>query len=170
MKKATAIRETEKAEYVAVSADYAESLDAIDRAIQVLEAQPTSTAQAEMLLQRMAVTTRGMRRVLAAFLQERSETARGGPAVAAYKSSSGGVIEMLEGLQAKFKEELSAVNEQEANKLHAYELEMLHLKNTVDDLTADAEEKLATKAKLTADVGAAQAEKADTEAGLKEDE
>merc|ERR1719310_1934214 len=170
MKKATAIRDTEKSEYLVVSADYQESLDAIDRAIQVLEAQPTSTAQAEMLLQRMAVTTRGMRRVLAAFLQERSETARGGPAVAAYKSSSGGVIEMLEGLQAKFKEELSAVNEQEANKLHAYELEMLHLKNTVDDLTADVEEKSAAKAKLTADVGAAQAEKADTEAGLKEDE
>merc|ERR1719310_515998 len=170
MKKATAIRDTEKSEYLVVSADYQESLDAIDRAIQVLEAQPTSTAQAEMLLQRMAVTTRGMRRVLAAFLQERSETARGGPAVAAYKSSSGGVIEMLEGLQAKFKEELSAVNEQEASKLHAYELEMLHLKNTVDDLTADVEEKSAAKAKLTADVGAAQAEKADTEAGLKEDE
>jgi len=170
MKKATAIRDTEKSEYLVVSADYQESLDAIDRAIQVLEAQPTSVAQAEMLLQRMAVTTRGMRRVLAAFLQERSETERGGPAVAAYKSSSGGVIEMLEGLQAKFKEELSAVNEQEANKLHAYELEMLHLKNTVDDLTADVEEKSAAKAKLTADVGAAQAEKADTEAGLKEDE
>merc|ERR1719375_1599229 len=165
MKKATSIRDTEKSEYLVVSADYAESLDAIDRAIQVLEAQPTSVAQAEMLLQRMAVTTRGMRRVLAAFLQERSETARGGPAVAAYKSSSGGVIEMQEGLQAKFKEELSAVNEQEANKLHAYELEMLHLKNT-----ADVEEKSAAKAKLTADVGAAQAEKADTEAGLKEDE
>merc|ERR1719310_2489305 len=170
MKKATALRDTEKSEYLVVSADYAESLEAIDRAIQVLEAQPTSVAQAEMLLQRMAVTTRGMRRVLAAFLQERSETARGGPAVAAYKSSSGGVIEMLEGLQTKVKEGLSAVNEQEANKLHAYELEMLHLKNTVDDLTADVEEKSAAKAKLTADVGAAQAEKADTEAGLKEDE
>merc|ERR1719281_1257580 len=34
MKKATAIRDTEKSEYLVVSADYQESLDAIDRAIQ----------------------------------------------------------------------------------------------------------------------------------------
>merc|ERR1719238_262498 len=45
-KAATAIREKEKAEYLVVSADYKESLAAIGQAIQVLEAQPKSTAQA----------------------------------------------------------------------------------------------------------------------------
>merc|ERR1719428_548694 len=169
-KAATAIREKEKAEYLVVSADYKESLAAIAQAIQVLEAQPKSTAQAMMLLQRMAVTVPGMRRVLGAFLQERSEVQRGAPAVAAYENQSGGIIEMLEGLQSKFQEELDSVNTEEANKAHAYDLSVLSMTDTIAHMNADLEEKQTAKAKLTAEVGAAEEQLANTKAELAEDE
>merc|ERR1719456_1250243 len=66
---ATKVRDAEHAEYVKVSKDYGESVDALERAIQTLTAQPESLGQAEMFLQRQAIKTPAMRRVLAAFLQ-----------------------------------------------------------------------------------------------------
>merc|ERR1719240_796732 len=71
-KAATQLRESEKAEYMKISTDYGESLDALDRAINVLSKQQGSVAQAEMLIQKMAVHHRGMRVVLAAFLEEKA--------------------------------------------------------------------------------------------------
>merc|ERR1719335_1044666 len=109
-KAATELRESEKAEYMKVSTDYGESVDALDRAINVLSKSQGSQAQAEMLIQKMAVNVPGMQRVLAAFLEMKSnekESLRGsqsgGPAVAAYEFQSGGIIEMLEKLKKKFK-------------------------------------------------------------------
>jgi len=169
-KEATAIREKEKDEYLVEQADLAETVDAIKRAIQILESTPTSVPQAEMLLQKMAVTMPGMRRVLAAFLQEKASREPGAPAVAAYKSSSGTIIDMLEGLGEKFKAELDTVETEEANKAHAYDLEMLHIKDTLAHMNADVEEKTATKAKITADVGEAEGKLAEEKAGLAEDE
>merc|ERR1719389_884717 len=91
-KAATELRNEEHAEYTKISTDYGESVDALARAIEVLESKSAATPQAaEMLLQTMATHTRGMRRVLAAFLEEKASMARsqdadenmGGPAVAA---------------------------------------------------------------------------------------
>merc|ERR1719235_850989 len=90
-KAATELRESEHAEYVKISTDYSESLDALDRAINILEKQNYARPQAEALLQKMAITSPGMQRVLAAFLQEKTrmqEAAKqptGAPAVAAYE-------------------------------------------------------------------------------------
>merc|ERR1719482_1566162 len=112
----------------------------------------------------------GMRKVLAALLQEKTSREPGAPAVAAYKSSSGTIIDMLDGLGEKFKAELDAVETEEANKAHAYDMEMLHIKNTVDHMNADLEEKSATKAKITADVGEAEGKLAEEKVGLAEDE
>merc|ERR1719160_575162 len=77
-KAATDLRDSEKAEFLKVQADYSESLDAIDRAIVVLESQSAPTPQAEMLLQKMATKSVGMQRVLAAFLQLKSDDASKG--------------------------------------------------------------------------------------------
>merc|ERR1719421_1078756 len=123
-KAATDLRNSEKAEFLKVQQDYSESLDAIDKAIVVLESQSAATPQAEMLLQKMATKSLGMQRVLAAFLQMKTEAAgNGAPAVAAYEFQSGGIVAMLEKLKKKFKGELDAVEEQEANGAHAHNLE-----------------------------------------------
>merc|ERR1719201_1152988 len=51
-KAATDVRNGEHAEFLKVQQDYSESLDAIDKAIVVLESQSAATPQAEMLLQK----------------------------------------------------------------------------------------------------------------------
>merc|ERR1719262_2206605 len=69
-KDATDIRNSQHAEYVKLSTDYGESVDALERAIQTMEAKNYDVPQAEAFLQKMAVAKPGMRRVLAAFIQE----------------------------------------------------------------------------------------------------
>merc|ERR1719335_704330 len=87
-KAATELRESEKAEYLKVSTDYGESVDALDRAINVLSKQNYARPQAEMLLQKMAVNAPAMQRVLALLEIQTNDkdSQHGGPAVAAYES------------------------------------------------------------------------------------
>jgi len=167
-KDATAVREKEHAEYVKVSTDYSESVDALERAIQIMTAQAYDRPQAEMLLQQMAKTTPGMTRVLAAFLQER-ERQDGAPTVAAYDFQSGGIIDLLEGLLKKFKGELADVEEEESNEAHYYDLEMIHLTDTITKSTSDSEEKSVLKSKTAAASAKAKGDLADTRKQLADD-
>merc|ERR1719161_2082384 len=73
-KSATAVRDSENAEYEKISKDYKESLDALDRAISVLESKDVDTPQAMMLMQKMAKTSVAMRRVMVAFVEMSSRT------------------------------------------------------------------------------------------------
>mmetsp|Transcript_119123 Transcript_119123/g.237541 ORF Transcript_119123/g.237541 Transcript_119123/m.237541 type:complete len:659 (-) Transcript_119123:118-2094(-) len=167
-KDATVVRDTEHAEYVKVSTDYAESVDALERAIQILTSQAYDRPQAEMLLQQMAKTTPGMTRVLAAFLQQKA-LQDGAPAVDAYEFQSQNIIDLLEGLEKKFKGELADVEEDEANQAHYYELEMIHLTDTITKSTEDKEEKTVVKAKTAAASAKAKGDLADTKKELAAD-
>jgi len=172
-KAATAVRDSEHAEYLKISKDYSESLDALERAISVLSSQDYDRAQAEMLLQKMSKTSSAMRRVMVALLEESSRTQEeqdqeelGAPSAAAYKFQSGKIIDMLEKLKKKFKGELDAVEEAESNSAHAYDLEMLHLGNSIDAATADRSQKAEAKAQRAADSAEAKANLADSKANL----
>merc|ERR1740127_188147 len=123
---ATALREEQHAEFVKLETDYSESVDALECAIQVMQAQDYSRPQAMMLLQKMATTTPGMKRALAAFLSQGAND-DGAPAVSAYKFQSGGIIEVLMTLEKKFKGELDDLQTDESNKAHYYGLEQIHL-------------------------------------------
>jgi len=165
---ATAVRDKEHAEYVKVSTDYAESVDALERAIQIMTAQAYDRPQAEMMLQQMAKTTPGMTRVLAAFLQQ-GVRQDGAPAVDAYEFQSQNIIELLESLEKKFKGELADVEEAEANQAHYYELEMIHLTDTITKSSEDKEEKTVVKAKTAAASAKAKGDLADTKKELAAD-
>merc|ERR1719243_480905 len=107
-----------------------------------------------------------MRRVMVAFLEESSRTEEasqqpGAPAVAAYEFQSGKIITMLEKLKKKFKGELDAVEEAESNQAHAYDLEMLHLGNSIEAATTDRGQKAETMAQRAADSAEAKASLAD---------
>jgi hypothetical protein len=168
-KDATDERNSEHEEYLALQADYAESVDALGRAIQEMSKQDYSRPQAEMLLQQLAKTTPGMKRVLAAFLQQ-SAHQDGAPAVAAYEFQSGGIIAVLDGLLEKFKKELDDVESQESNQAHNYDLEMIHLSNVIAKSKSDREEKSATKARKMEASAKAKGELADTKAEKAEDQ
>merc|ERR1719473_1609345 len=106
-----------------------------------------------MFLQQQAKEVPAMRRVYAAFLQMKAGEA-GAPAVAAYESQSGGIVEMLEGLLKKFKKELGDVEEQESNQAHYYNLEMIHLSDTIEHSNQDRDEKASMKAQTASESGA----------------
>jgi len=175
-KEATDDRTAQHAEYLKVSQDYAESVDALARAIQVLSTQALDRAQADSLLQKMAQTVKGMPRVLGVLLQQqdraKSSNLRGdgAPAVAAYESQSGGLVEMLEGLLDKFKKELGDVEQGEADEAHAFALAELHLSNTIARESSDRDEKTSAKgqraeesAKAKGELAAATEDKASDE-------
>merc|ERR1719162_2910740 len=119
-----------------------------------------------ILLQGMTKTVSGMRHVLAslALEQSRNDQPSGAPAVNAYELQSGSIVEMLTGLKDNFRKELADLEKEEANSAHAYDMEMVHLTNTLDNLKAEREELSQTKAKTSADSATAKGELADTKA------
>merc|ERR1719512_639580 len=77
---------------------------------------------------------------------------------------------MLEGLHAKFRTELSDVEEAESNSAHEFSLTELHLSNTIAKDTSDRDEKVVTKGKRSADSAKAKGELSETRAALAADE
>jgi len=170
LKDATALREEEHAEFVKVEDDYSGSVDALERAIQTMQAQDYDRPQAEALLQRMAKGSSAMHSVLEAFVQQQdSASGNGAPAVAAYDSQGGGVVEMMEGLLKKFQGELSDTVNEESEKSHNYDLTKLHLTETIKKTKADRSEKAAVKASTAAASAKAKGELGETKKSLAED-
>jgi hypothetical protein len=169
---ATSIRKGQHDEFVKISTDYGESVDALERAIQTMQARSADTPDqsAAAFLQKEAMQKPGMRRVLAAFLQENNEVARGGPAVAAYEFQSGGIVALLEKFLKKFQDELAAVEEEEHNQASNFDLEMINLSNTIDYLKKEIEEKSVLKAKRAKESAQAKADVASTQNELAADE
>jgi len=167
---ATELREKQHAEYVTVSTDYSESVDALNRAIQTMQSKNYDVPQAMALMQQMAASKIGMRRVLAAFLQEKEEKSRGGPDVAAYEFQSGGIIQLLEKFQKKFQDELAAVEAEESNQAHNFDMEMVHLSDEISYLKKEHEEKSILKAKRASESAADKSDLASTKDDLAEDE
>jgi len=167
-KSATELRDGERQEFLKDQTDYTESLYALDRAIQVLQAQSMDQPQAAVLLQRMATTLPGMGRVLAqlSLLQEGGEQPSGAPAVAAYEFQSSGIVTLLKQMRLRFKTELGDLEKEEMNKAHAYSLAVLHLGNTVEQLKSERESDAESRARIAAAGAAAKGELADTKASL----
>lgn len=170
-KAATALRETEHSKFTEVQTSYAESLYALDRAIQILAAQNYDRSQAMALLQKAAKSVRGMRHVLMMLeLQQRTMQPgnSGAPAVAGYEFQSGGVLDLLEKLKDRFRAELAELQKEEMNSAHAYELEMIHVGDMIASLKSNREEAVALKAKAEATLAAAKGNLADAQASLAE--
>jgi len=169
---ATDIRNTQHAEYVKISTDYSESVDALERAIQTMQSRNYDVPEASAFLQNIAVEKPGMRRVLAAFLQEtqQQESLRGGPSVNAYEFQSGGIIALLEKFLKKFQGELEQVEREESNQAKNFDLEMINLSNTIDYLKKEIEEKSVMKAKRAKESAQAKSDLASTKKELSEDE
>merc|ERR1719352_1911904 len=136
-KAATEVRETEKADYDKTHADYAESIDALGRAIVALKKAMTSPAQAMMMIQTMVTTRRipgSVKPLIAALMQaeDLDEVEQPtNPPVAGYEAQSGGVVEMLEKLLEEFRGEISKLEKEEMETKHAYDLLALSLSDQI---------------------------------------
>jgi len=167
MKEATALRKEENDIYMKTQQDLAESVDAIGKAQEVVEAGAQDKEQAAVLLQRMSTKVPKMPLILAAFLEEDE---LGAPKSAAYKGQSAGILSILKGLAKKFKKELDECELEESNKANAYELELQHLSDTVAATKVDLSEKRAGKGKTTADSAKAKGDLQQTKDELAADE
>mmetsp|Transcript_108748 Transcript_108748/g.232398 ORF Transcript_108748/g.232398 Transcript_108748/m.232398 type:complete len:670 (+) Transcript_108748:108-2117(+) len=168
-KDATDVRSSEHAEYLKISQDYSESVDALTRAIQTLSQESYDRPQAEALLQRMAADgSPAVRRALALALPQEEASQDGAPAVAAYKFQSSSILELLDSLLTKFKTQLDDVETQESNQAHYYDLELLHLNDVIAKSTSDRQKKAAFQAETAAASAKAKGQLAQTKAALAE--
>merc|ERR1719277_2376998 len=169
---ATKVRGLEKADYSALHQDYSESVDALQRAIQVLKKQAYDRKQKASLaqvghLRSLTLIPAEAKRAINIFLEQSEEPAAEGLAVSApeahgYEFQSHGVIEMLEKLLDKFIDERTSAEKQEMNTQHAYDMLMQDLKAQIEQATQDRTEKAEFKAKKLQAKADAEGELTDT--------
>merc|ERR1719160_947129 len=88
----------------------------------------------------------------------------------AYEFQSGGIVQLLESFLKKFKGELEEVEAEESNQAHNFDLEMIHLSDSIAYLKKELEEKSVLKAKRASDSAADQSDLSSTKGDLAEDQ
>merc|ERR1719313_2631049 len=153
-KAATEVREIENADYMKTHKDYSESVDALERAINVLKKQAYDRAQEALVQVNTAeFIPDSARKVISAFLAQGDELGLGqdpldvsAPQANAYEFQSQGVIDMLEKLHDKFEDERTDLEKEESNARHAYEMLVQDLTAQITTATEDREAKAREKA------------------------
>jgi len=152
-KAATKVRAMEKADYDETHKDYSESIDALERAIAVMKKQAYTRKQESFAqlsaLAKLSLIPKHAKTVIDAFLQQDPDEglAVSAPEAAGYEFQSQGVIEMMEKLLDKFSEERTALEKEEMNAVHAFEMLVQDLTAQIDQAKQDRTEKAETKAK-----------------------
>jgi len=175
------IRAQEKKDYLAAHRDYTESIDALGRAINVLQRQnfdrsQASSAEAMIQLEKVAQMKipANARRVITAFLAQDPDLnqddflSRSAPGANAYEFQSGGVIDLLKNLKTKFVDEIREFEREEVNKKHSAEMILQDLKDQIS--TANNQIKEASVAKTRREQAGAQAKTAFQETTVTHDE
>jgi hypothetical protein len=134
MSDAKETRTKEKADYAKEHKDQEEAIEALGEAIKTLKAKSADVAQAKLLLAQIKVRDDK----LSAFLQQ-------APQPNAYEFQSGKIVDMLEGLLVKFKEQKLTMEKEEMKKKNEFDLLMQDQTATVDNGTADKTRKAGEK-------------------------
>jgi len=163
LKNTTTIREKEAADFEASEKEMMESIDALSRAVKILETEMSkgaSFAQVDMssvetaLMGLSAVLDAASfslsdRKRLVALAQESSDSEDeelGAPAPSTYKSRSGGILDVLEDLKEKAEEELGDLRKAETTARHNYKMLKQGLENKIEADNKDLEEEKSAKA------------------------
>jgi len=170
LKSATAIREKELADFLKSEKELMEVMSALERAISILEKEmaknPASFAQmystqVKNILQSLSLVAEAAafsvddRQRLLALAQTDQGDEEFAPAAAAYKSQSGGIIDVLEDMKEKAESQLAELRKGEESAKHNYEM----LKQSLEaQIAADKKDMKEEKA------GKAEAEEAKAEA------
>lgn len=147
---AVEIRATEKKEYDALYKDYSESVNALTRAIKVLQQQKEGKRPESLLQLNANSSPEDAMRSVNAFLMEGASSESDLSGTFGGKvydfSPSGGIIELLQGLQNKFVDERIAVEKAEAGKRQAHSLLVQSLKAQQEANKKELSEKTQFKA------------------------
>jgi len=182
-KEATEVREQAHADFQATHNDYSESIDAIERALAVIKAGPQGQALAQTSLLELSNLPKipdHAKQVIAAFLQQGktplnalmqdAQEMIAAPEAAAFEGSSGGIVQMISDLEAKFNDERDDLEKKEADERHSFDMMAQELTDQVEGATAERKSQLSTKNACLSDKAKSEGEKADTEAVLASDE
>jgi hypothetical protein len=169
---ATAIRDKELAAYQATHADFSESIDALERAIQVLKAREADVPQSLLQVQKSPLIPAKAKVVIASFLEtgDSMGMGAGAPEANAYEFQSGGVVAMLEKLRLKFQDQRKVLEQEELNSKGNYEMLMQKLTDDIKFNKAETAKKTAFKAQRLEDAATAKGDLELTEKCKAEDE
>jgi len=138
-------------EFMDTQADYADSIDSLERAIQVMKTQNYDRAGAEEFLQKEAASKPVMLRVLGLMQLSNSQGDGSAPTADAYKFQSGGILAVLESLLKKFQMELEDIEQSEANKHSRHAQENLHMKASIKSMQGDRRQRASMRAQRKLD-------------------
>merc|ERR1719321_723464 len=174
IKAGTGVRAIEKADYDANHKDYSESIDALERAIQVLKKSAKDVKQASFAqlskVKSLNLIPADAKQAIDAFFQDADEALLdAAPEANAYEYQSHGIIDMLEKLLNKFVDELRVMEKEEGESLHAFKMLIDDMNAQIEDSTARRDEKAAEKAKKLQAKAEAEATVQDTTATRDDD-
>lgn len=139
-------REKDHAAFTSEEQDYSESVDALERAIQVLSEKDRDIPGAgASLLQIQDKLPMQAKSIISAFLGMNQDSEFEPPEAKAYEAQSGGIIEMLKRLLDEFRTKLSECQKEEMNSKHAYDMVQADLIDSIENSNKDIEEKTAEK-------------------------
>jgi hypothetical protein len=166
LKSATEVRSKESSDFAASEAELVDVVDTLGRAVAVVEREmtknPASLAQVDTsnlnnlmhalstIVDAASMNSADKKKLLGLVQAQESDNdddnAFGAPAVAAYKSHSSGIVDVLEDLKEKAEEQLSSLRKAEGSANHNFQM----LKQSLDDQikadTKDLEEEKSAKA------------------------
>jgi hypothetical protein len=150
-KSAKAIRDKERADYEVAHADLSESVDACERAVQVLKTRSADVPQSLIQLKATVAMTAHEQGIIDSFLGVEQA-----PQANAYEFQSGSVVGLLEKLTMKFQDERLALEKAELSARGNYEVLMQRLHDNTEASTESESEKTAAKAQRIEDKASAE--------------
>eukprot|EP00397_Hematodinium_sp_SG-2012_P020086 GEMP01020674.1.p1 GENE.GEMP01020674.1~~GEMP01020674.1.p1 ORF type:complete len:658 (+),score=240.33 GEMP01020674.1:89-2062(+) len=165
---ATQGRQKEHTDFLTTEQDYAESISALSRAIDVLKSQARDRKQAkEALLQVGMLIPLSSKRVIDAFLAQAGEDdadhlAVAAPEANAYEFQSQSVVTMLEKLLDKFEDEHNKLQKEESNSKHAHQMMLQDLTGQISEANRQRSDKAGSKAQNLQNKASGEADLTDT--------
>jgi hypothetical protein len=150
-KAADAQREKDHAAFLEEQQDFSESVDALERAIQVLKKQDYDRASAAAALIQVSnapqldAKVKSIVTEFVSMMDSDSGPDYQAPEANGYEFQSGGIVEMLKKLHDEFREKLATCQKEEMNSKHAYNMIVEDLTDSIENSSKDIEEKTAEK-------------------------
>merc|ERR1719161_2991357 len=180
--KAKEMREKEHADYEATHAEYLENIDDLQVGLSKLKTMMNhAPGAAASLIQTMAtkISSKHVKSTLLSFLAESESSERmlakdvgldvTAPEAAVYEGQSGGIIDMMEQLQAKLEDEKETLEKEEASARHSSDMMQQSLTDKIEGDVATRSSKVSQKKGKEQAVATAKGELAETQATLAED-
>jgi len=177
-KEAEGIREEAHATFEEAHEDYSKSIDAVERALALLKAGPSSLVQTSLLeLSSVKHVSSHQKKVFMSFIQEpnmllqdAAESENAAPEAAAFESSSGGVIDMVTELGEKFEDERTALEKKESEESHSHNMMVQGLVNQIKGAKQERGSAVSAKSTMEQEKATAEGDLSDTTNGVEEDE